>query len=146
MSSTIGVNNVADVAAVLCVGMRGGGDHHAVGVGNVLLDVESPVPNVVLETGRLKTVNQGRVGEVVEVLDVVDHLGTSEDLVTENTFQFHLFLRRCDHMDFGFVIIHWDSNIHPVSLLVMRHKVRAHKIVIAIIAHVQVVSFSSMLD
>ena len=74
MSSTVSVHNVADVAAVLGVWVRGRGDHHAVGVGNVLLDVERTITDVVLETGGLETVNQGRVGEVVEVLDVVDHL------------------------------------------------------------------------
>ena len=48
-------------------------------------------------------------------------------------------------MDFGLIIIHRDSNIHSVGFLVMRQEIRAHKIVVAIIAHVQGVSLSSML-
>ena len=74
MSSTVSIDNVADVAAVLSVWMRGCCDHHVVRVRNIFLDVETSITDVVLETRGLETFNQSRVGEVVEIFDVVDHL------------------------------------------------------------------------
>ena len=74
MSSTVSIDNVADVAAVLSVGMRGSYDHHVVRVRNIFLDVETSITNIVLEARGLETFNQSRVGEVVEIFDVVDHL------------------------------------------------------------------------
>ena len=74
MSSTVSIDNVADVAAILSVGMRGSCDHHVVRVRNIFLDVETSITDVVLEARGLETFNQSRVGEVVEIFDVVDHL------------------------------------------------------------------------